>query len=200
MFSTEKDYSYYIGIDEAGRGPLAGPVAVGAICAKKRIFKEPFLKEIIKDSKQLSAQKRREIFNIIKKEAKMGNISFTYSLIGSQEIDKKGIQHSVYIGIKRCLNRLCILPEKTLILLDGSLYAPKKYEFQQTIIRGDEKESLIALASIIAKVIRDQKMEQFAEKYPEYLFDQHKGYGTKLHLKKIKKHGPTQLHRKSYLS
>lgn len=197
--TTERRYSYYVGIDEAGRGPLAGPVAVGAVCAKERIFSEPFFKEI-KDSKKLSAQKRREIFNIVKEEAKKGNISFTYALVGAEYIDKRGIQKSVYLGISRCLRRVCMLPEQTLVLLDGSLRAPKKYEFQETIIRGDEKEALIALASIVAKVIRDEKMERLAETYPEYMFEQHKGYGTKLHLKRIKKFGPTNLHRQSYLS
>lgn len=198
MISIKNDFLYYIGIDEAGRGPLAGPLAVGGVCATKRILKEPFFK-VIRDSKKLSAQKRREIFHVIKNETNKGNILYTYSFICPKYIDMFGLKKSTYIGIYRCLSRVCKLPKNTLILLDGGIYAPKKYKFQKTIIHGDEKESLIALASIVAKVKRDEHMERLSLKYPEYLFEQHKGYGTKLHLKRIKTYGTTNLHRLSFL-
>jgi ribonuclease HII len=193
-----ESFSYYIGIDEAGRGPLAGPVAVGAVCAEKRFFTEPFFKKI-KDSKQLSAQKRREIFNVIKKEESLGRISYAVSFVGPSAIDSYGINQSIYRGISRCLERVCMIPEHSLILLDGGLSAPPKYKNQITIIRGDEKEAVVALASIVAKVLRDERMERIGLKYPEYLFEEHKGYGTKDHFKRIKEFGPTHLHRKSYL-
>ena len=200
QMETAKDgFPYYIGIDEAGRGPIAGPVYLGAVLAKKRFFLKPFFLDAVYDSKKLTSQKRRRIYELLKEESIKGNIKFTYGYVGAQIIDKDGIQKSIQVAINRCLKRICKNPQNTMVLLDGGLRAPQKFINQETIIKGDEKETLIALASIVAKVLRDEMMENYSVKYPEFLFHEHKGYGTKLHYKKLKKHGPSILHRLSFL-
>lgn len=188
---------FLVGIDEAGRGPLAGPVAVGAVL----LFPHFNTKNLIgiKDSKQLSAQKRESWFEKASLFKKEGLIDFAVSFSSEKMIDKKGIVHAIHISLKRSLKKVCVNPYETYIYLDGGLMAPRAYPFQKTIIRGDEILSIIALASIVAKVERDRKMEQYAEQFPEYGFEQHKGYGTTEHYKAIRKHGPCLLHRKSFL-
>jgi ribonuclease HII len=191
---TSPQFRYFVGIDEAGRGPLAGPVSVGAVLAPIRLLLLPYF-EKVRDSKKLSPQKRREIFYRLQEESKKGNIVYAHSLVGSCGIDRDGITASIRCAIARTLKKLL----ETLILLDGGLRAPRVFSFQETIIRGDEKESLIALASIVAKVKRDEKMERLSEQYPQYGFELHKGYGTTLHRKLIKKHNPSPIHRISFL-
>ena len=178
---------YVIGIDEAGRGPLAGPVAVAAVAvaASLRILKN------IKDSKKLSAKKREIWRKIIK-----NNFECHCAFISHKVIDKIGISRATVLGVKKVLEKFS--KKANLILLDGSLKAPKKYK-QKTIIKGDEKIPLISAASIIAKVSRDKKMLVFHKKFPKYCFDRHKGYGTKLHYKKLKKHGLCSIHRRTFL-
>lgn len=178
---------YVIGIDEAGRGPLAGPVAIGAMACS---LNSKFLKNI-KDSKKLSAKQREEWYKILKK-----NFECHCVFISHKTIDKINIHMATLLGVEKVLKKFKKNPK--LVLLDGSLHAPKEYK-QKTIIKGDEKISLISAASIIAKVSRDKKMAGLHKKYPEYHFDKHKGYGTKLHYKKIKKHGLSVIHRKSFL-
>src|SRR3989344_9403289 len=191
---------YIIGVDEVGRGPLAGPVTVGAVAAKGRFN---FLRGI-KDSKKLSARQREEwaqkikIYNL-KHEA----FSFSLASVGPVLIDKIGISAAARLAVGRCLAKLnkkgfrCRAANHK-ILLDGSLYAPKTYLNQKTIIRGDEKIQLIAAASIFAKIWRDKKMTRLHEQFPKYRFDLHKGYGTKLHQKLVKKHGLYPLHRRRF--
>ncbi len=191
-----KDIRYIVGIDEAGRGPLAGPVSVGVICIPIK-FPRQFFKGI-KDSKALSSHQREEWFKKIKAQKKLGLV-YTVSFRTAGRIDKKGIIVSIKECIQSALIRLNISPKHSLILLDGGLKAPSEFRFQKTIIRGDVKKPVIALASIVAKVLRDRKMIRYAKLYPKYFFDIHKGYGTKLHRKLIKKHGPSFLHRKSFL-
>lgn len=198
MSSRPPKNAYFVGVDEAGRGPLAGPVAVGVVVATERNPHLPFFKEI-KDSKKLSAQKRREVFEKLHILHLKKEISYAVSFSGPGYIDKKGISQAIYRATKRCLNRLGVQPEKSHILLDGGLRAPHFYSRQETIIKGDESETLIALASIVAKVLRDKKMEQMALRFPNYLFDEHKGYGTEMHIKRIKKYKPSPVHRKSFL-
>jgi ribonuclease HII len=130
---------------------------------------------------------------------KAGIIRFHVALISHTVIDTKGISPAIKKGIAECLKKLNASEHDCEILLDGSLKAPQEFIFQKTIIKGDEKEYPIGLASIAAKVIRDRKMEQYAMKYPEYGFDVHKGYGTDSHRKMIKKHGPSKIHRRSFL-
>ncbi len=199
----QTEYKYIVGIDEAGRGPLAGPVAVGAAAAivnRKSKARNPKILKNIKDSKKLSASKREEWEGNIK--YKKSKIKTAVCFAGNGAIDKRGIVKAIGSAVKRALKKLekeaGINPKNCLVLLDGSLKAPKEYE-QKTIIKGDEKIPLISAASIIAKVARDRRMIRFHKKFPDYAFDRHKGYGTKLHYKMIKKYGACELHRKSFL-
>ncbi len=190
---------YIVGIDEAGRGPLAGPVSVGVV-----IVKESFVKEISKlknlhDSKKLSPQKRDFWYEKIEIMKKEGNIDFAVSLVDARVIDKKGISESIKMGIKRGLKKLSPKPEYTEIFLDGGLRAPKYFKKQQTVIKGDETVPIISLASIVAKVRRDRRMDALSLRYPKYDFHIHKGYGTKEHYKALKKHGFCDIHRRSFI-
>ncbi|MDO8555085.1 MAG: ribonuclease HII, partial [bacterium] len=124
------------------------------------------------------------------------NFEYKCSMVSSRVIDKIGIQKATKLAVTRVLKKLSKKPD--LVLLDGALFAPKNYN-QQTIIRGDEKVPLISAASIVAKVSRDKKMRRLHKFYPQYQFEKHKGYGTKLHYKMIKKNGISPEHRKSYL-
>ena len=189
-----------IGIDEAGRGPLAGPISVGAFAITSRASLKLF--KGVKDSKQLSEKQREEWFATIQTQSKKGVVCYTVSFSSAGTIDSKGLTKSTRMAMSRCLKRLeeqGFAPLDSKVLLDGSLYAPSKYRNQQTIIDGDATEPIIALASICAKVLRDRKMKRFALEYPGYGFEVHKGYGTKAHYKAIRKHGISELHRKSFL-
>ncbi len=188
---------FLVGIDEAGRGPLAGPVSVGAVVVPYN-KKHPLFK-IARDSKQISEQKREEIFKEIKKAEKAGTLGYAVSLVSAKIIDEKGIVPAVKTGIKRCLKKLSIPPHESMILLDGSLYAPDHFLYQETIIKGDSKVPIISLASIAAKVTRDRKMVRLAKLYPKFDFHIHKGYGTLHHRTLIKKFGPSEIHRRSFL-
>lgn len=188
---------FVVGIDEAGRGPLAGPVAVGAVVVpfgKKPLF------SIAKDSKQLSSARREEIFKEIRAAKKLGTLDFAVSLVSAKVIDEKGIVFAIRRAIKNCLNKLAVPPHQTLVLLDGGLSAPDHFLFQETIIRGDQSEPIIGLASIAAKVTRDAYMIKIAKKYPNYGFEVHKGYGTVAHRSCLKKHGVCEIHRRSFIS
>jgi ribonuclease HII len=197
-----KNIRYIIGVDEAGRGPLAGPVAVGAFFARVdflRDFKK--FSKGAKDSKQLSEKQREEWFVKILREKKAKNFSFAVSFGSAGVIDKRGINFAIRRALEASLKKLNCPPNQTLVLLDGGLRAPKEYPFQKIIIKGDEKEPVISLASIAAKVLRDRKMCALAEKYPEYGFGKHKGYGTSAHYEAIVRYGVLDgIHRKSFLS
>ena len=188
---------FLIGIDEAGRGPLAGPVAVAAVILSPRFN----LKNLngIKDSKQLNSQKREIWFKKACAFKKEGLLDFAVAFSSEKTIDKKGIVFAVRFSLARALKKVCHDPFSTYIFLDGSLMAPREYLFQKTITRGDEKISIIALASILAKVRRDRKMTSYGQQFPLYGFEQHKGYGTTHHYKMIEKYGICPLHRKSFL-
>jgi len=180
-----------IGIDEVGRGPLAGPVTVVAVVEPKGFVWKNF-----KDSKQLSPKKRDEFF------LKFKTMQYAISSVSNIFIDKFGIAPAIRLAVSRCLKKLSknygLRTINYKLLLDGSLYAPKIYENQKTIIKGDEKIPIIAVASIIAKVKRDAHMSRLHKKFPEYGFAVHKGYGTKLHQQAIKTHGLCEIHRKSF--
>ncbi len=184
---------YIIGIDEVGRGPLAGPVTVGAVLLQRGLGWRHF--KGLRDSKKLTKESREVWFA----KALDMNIPYAVSSVSQRIIDTKGIVPSIHIAIYRCLNKLKVHPKKCLVLLDGGLHAPEEFIYQKTIIRGDEKECAIALASVMAKVTRDRKMVRLSKKYPEYGFETHKGYGTKRHYKQIKKYGICELHRRSFL-
>lgn len=190
------------GIDEAGRGPIAGPVAVGvfrsdlSIVDLKKSIKKTGLK--LRDSKKLTHREREKWFEIIKKWKKEGKCGYSVTLVSAKEIDRIGIVPSIKKALSKSLHKIQDIDYKT-ILLDGGLKAPKEFKNQKTIIKGDEKESVIALASICAKVTRDRHMDKVSKKYPKYNFYMHKGYGTRSHYEAIYKYGVTDIHRRTFL-
>lgn len=189
---------YLIGIDEAGRGPLAGPVAVAAVAVPEGASLKS-LKFNGYDSKKLSAPRRLEVFARLKDWRLRGQCRFVVSLARAPTIDRIGISKSVRRAISRCLRRLEISPFACRVLLDGMLKAPVEYKNQKTIIRGDATVPIIALASVAAKVARDRHMIRLHRRFPEYCFHIHKGYGTRLHYRLLKKHGLCPLHRRTFL-
>ena len=201
----KKGYKKIIGLDEAGRGPLAGPVTAAAVLIllpnKISLLKNEFFRKILlqaRDSKKLSPKKREEIFRLIQK---CSLIQFSHALVNEKVIDKINIEQATFKAMGICLKKLKInqkTSQHCLILVDGNRSIPKINYLQKTIIKGDDKILSIALASIIAKVIRDKIMITLAKKYPHYHFEIHKGYPTKLHRKLLKKYGPCKIHRKSY--
>ncbi|MBU0722937.1 ribonuclease HII [Patescibacteria group bacterium] len=194
-------WKFCAGIDEAGRGPLAGPVAVGAVLIStknKKCLKCVFEKIKGKDSKKLTVSEREKWFQVIHAEQTKGNLQYTVSLVGAKIIDKKGIMYAIQTALRRSLLKINAKPTQTQVLLDGGLRAPQQYIYQKTIIKGDESKLVISLASIVAKVIRDKKMCQYAIQYPKYDFNLHKGYGTARHRKKLQQHGISLLHRASF--
>ncbi len=192
-------YKYIIGIDEAGRGPLAGPVSVGAVLFESGGY-EKFKKETKdtlagRDSKKLSEKKREEWFEKIKKLQLESAVAFSSNKV----IDTKGIVKAIEMAIEKIFLKFKLEPSECLVLLDGNLKAPKEFKNQETIVKGDEKEPVISLASIIAKVSRDRYIVDLSKKYPEYEFERHKGYGTKLHYEMLKEHGLCNIHRRTFI-
>ena len=192
---------YVVGIDEAGRGPLAGRVAVGAVSVaypeRSRGILKNFFKSI-QDSKKLSPDERDLWFALALEARKEGALDFAVSLVSERIIDRKGISYAIRLGIKRSLATLGV-PENSQVYLDGGIKAPEQFRHQLTVVRGDEKIPVVSLASIVAKVIRDRRMVRLSKKFPEFNFDIHKGYGTSLHWQTIRKFGPTAVHRRSFL-
>ncbi|MEK7607331.1 MAG: ribonuclease HII [Patescibacteria group bacterium] len=188
--------THIVGIDEVGRGPLAGPVTVCA-CKVPHQFDFSYFKGI-KDSKKLSPKKRTEWFEKISALKSKGHLDFAIASISAMEIDKIGISQAIKKALNQSLESLALAPDKTLIKLDGALVAPEKFLFQETIIKGDEKIPIISAASIVAKVMRDRYMTKQAKIYPLYGFEKHKGYGTREHFRLIRKHGLSPIHRKSF--
>ena len=189
---------YIIGIDEVGRGPLAGPMMVGAVAIAGDPSAADFLIGI-KDSKKLTKLRREKWSKKIWEEKKeKGNIGIAIVSVSNSTIDKFGISASLKLAVGKCLKILVKPGDQYEIMLDGSLYAPSEYQNQQTITKGDEKIPIIAAASVVAKVYRDNMMKKLHEKYPQYGFDAHKGYGTAAHIAAIKKHGLSAIHRRSF--
>ena len=188
---------YVIGIDEAGRGPLAGPVAAGAVAVPKG-FDVAAEFPGVADSKKLSEKKREKLFEMLKTRVAHGDARFVVEYGAADAIDNKGIAPVVRDAVARAANALA--PDAMLVevLLDGALKAPPEYR-QTTIIGGDETVPLISLASIAAKVSRDRLMLEFAATYPQYGFERHKGYGTKAHYEALAEYGPCAIHRRSFL-
>lgn len=189
-----------IGIDEVGRGPVAGPVAVGAFLILHDGFDTDIKKFPIplRDSKQLSRTQREAWYKQIESWQEEGKCDFSVSMVSAGEIDKIGISKCIKKAMAETLDILEVDGD-ALILLDGSLHAPTTFKNQITIIKGDETEPIISLASIVAKVTRDRHMLKLASRYPKYGFENHMGYGTEEHYKAIKKYGLSPLHRKSFL-
>jgi len=189
---------YIIGIDEAGRGPLAGAVSVGVVKIPARFSWSEW--QGVRDSKKLTPLARETWFERMVEAQRNGVLSYAVAFSSSARIDRFGIVSAVRDSIRRGLLKVNADPLESLVLLDGLLRAPPHYPFQKTIIRGDDLEPIISLASIAAKVARDRQMVRLANKYPQYGFEQHKGYGTRRHYEKIKKEGLCDIHRRSFLS
>lgn len=189
--------SDFVGIDEVGRGPLAGPVAVCAFLW----YGERFPKELkgIKDSKKISEKKREEWYEKILNFKKEGKCDFKVIYRSAKFIDKNGISIAIRESLRSALASLLLNPKKITVLLDGGLKAPKEFINQETIIKGDVKEFVISAGAIVAKVSRDRLMKKNANKYPEYKFEINKGYGTLNHRKAIKEFGISKEHRETYI-
>ncbi|MBI4079875.1 ribonuclease HII [Candidatus Kaiserbacteria bacterium] len=187
---------YLIGVDEAGRAPLAGPVSVAAVMVPesfdvKKIF------PTVKDSKLLTPERRWEIFKEVVVRTKAGEMKYCVRFSDHLYIDEYGITRAVRRAVMQCVSRVSPQPEGVHVYLDGLLYAPSKYR-QETIINGDALIPVISLASVIAKVQRDKLMVRYAKLFPHYGFELHKGYGTKKHWAALREHGMCDIHRRSY--
>ncbi len=194
---TEQDffargYNLIGGVDEAGRGPLAGPVVAACVVIDKNFKIDSADLALVADSKKLSAKKREKLFGIIKEKV----LAVEIGIVDNLTIDKINILQASFLAMRRALKKLKIAPDY--ILVDGNFKIPKLEKPQTAIIGGDGKVFCIAAASIIAKVSRDWLMSEIDKKYPQYEFAKHKGYGTKAHFAKIVEHGPCPLHRFSF--
>lgn len=185
---------YIIGIDEVGRGPLSGPVAVGAVFATQEVL-DSFSE--IKESKQLS-RKNRDIWSKKILGESGYNLRTFVAFVDAARIDSIGIANAIKEALSTAISSLNANPDECHVLLDGGLHAPEIYKSQETIIKGDENEVAIAMASVIAKVARDNYMIEIDKDYPKYGFAKHKGYGTRDHIKLIKEHGMSKEHRRSF--
>lgn len=181
-------YEIICGVDEAGRGPLAGPVYAAAV-----ILPKGHIVEGVNDSKKLSEKKRELLFDKIIDEC----VCYSIGTASEKEIDEINILQATYLAMKRAVDGLEIVPQ--LALIDGNRIPPLTSTDARAIVKGDAKSASIACASILAKVSRDRYMLKMAKKYPEYQFEKHKGYGTKLHYEMIEKYGICEIHRKSFL-
>lgn len=180
-------YTLICGVDEAGRGPLAGPVYAAAV-----ILPADFEIEGLNDSKKLTETKREMLFPIIQQNA----VAFGIASASEKEIDEMNILQATYLAMNRAIEALGVAP--ALCLIDGNRKEGICHP-AQTVIGGDAKCACIAAASILAKVSRDRFMLEMAEKYPEYGFAKHKGYGTKAHYAALREFGPSPIHRMSFL-
>lgn len=186
MQKEQTDF-WIAGVDEAGRGPLAGPVIAAAV-----ILSPNFSIPDLTDSKQLTEKKREELFALIYTHA----LAVGVGRADVEEIDRINILQASLLAMKRAVETLTITPH--LALIDGNC-CPKLSCETKAIIRGDETEPAISAASIIAKVTRDREMQQLDAQFPQYRFAQHKGYATKVHLKQLSLHGPSIIHRRSFM-
>ncbi len=192
LFEYDQKYDRIIvGVDEAGRGPLAGPVVASAVIVNKYI--DEF--DMINDSKKLSEKKREVLFNHIIENCKVG-----IGIATEEEIDKINILNATFLAMRRALDDLEEGLDEKLVLVDGNHLIREYENNQKFVIKGDSKSLAIAAASIIAKVTRDRIMIKYHGEYPKYNFHKHKGYGTKAHREALLEHGPCKVHRKSFLT
>lgn len=183
------------GIDEAGRGPWAGPVAAGAVVFLNRDVDKALL-DGLDDSKKLSAKKRELLYDLLFEEQKKGNLAIGIGLASRQEIDDLNILQATFLAMRRAYGALGMTVEKALI--DGN-QKPKNFPCAvQTVIKGDALSYSVSAASIVAKVYRDRLMKELAQKYPWYAFEKNAGYGTAAHIAGLKEHGVCPEHRQSY--
>ena len=185
----DKGFEYICGIDEAGRGPLAGPVVVAGV-----IMPKDSMIEDVNDSKKVSEKKREKLYDMIIEEA----ISYSVAIIGQDVIDEINILNATKQGVTKVVEELDVKPN--LILVDALTHINTKGIPYDSIIKGDAKCYNIAAASILAKVTRDRIMREWDEIYPQYGFINHKGYGTAKHIQALKEYGPCPIHRKSFIT
>ena len=186
--ALQEGYKIVCGIDEAGRGPLAGPV-----CAACVVLPEGAVVEGVNDSKKLTEKKREALFDVICEQALDYGIAFA----SEREIDEINILQATFLAMRRAVDKLeTVHPD--IALIDGNK-TPGLSIAERCIVKGDSKSANISAASILAKVTRDRYMLEMAKEYPEYQFEKHKGYGTKLHYEMIEKYGITPIHRKTFL-
>ena len=177
-------YEYIIGLDEAGRGPMAGELVVAGVVLPPRYYNPE-----INDSKKLTPKKREYLYDLITENALFYNIE----IISVEDVDCLNVYQASRLGMEKCIEVL--FQNKMFALTDAM---PINYDDHEAIIKGDSKSISIAAASILAKVTRDRLMEDYALQYPEYGFDKHKGYVTKMHKEALEKYGPCPIHRKSF--
>ena len=184
---------YICGIDEAGRGPLAGPVVVGAV-----VMPRDSMLEFVNDSKKVTAKRREKLYEEIKKEA----IAYGIGIIPQEEIDKVNILNATKEGLHTALGEVIekLKTKPGIVIVDALREIDTFGITYESIIKGDATCYTISCASILAKVTRDRIMEEWDKIYPEYGFAKHKGYGTKEHIEAIKKYGPCPIHRKSFIT
>lgn len=187
LMNKFSEFKYEVGIDEAGRGSLAGPVTAAAVILGKDLKNKD-----LNDSKKLSPKKRLELKKYIEKNA----LAYSVAFVNSSHIDKKNILNSTFKAMHMSLEGLDIEPD--FILVDGNLFKSYRDLKHKCIIKGDQKYQNIAAASILAKTYRDEYMSNLHIKFPEYNWTKNKGYGTKYHIDMIKKYGRTKYHRKSF--
>ena len=195
----KKGYKYVACLDEAGRGPLAGPVIAAAVTIRQ--FSNPNFQRSaggwrpkIKDSKKLTPERREELYKILTNHHQ---IEWGIGRVSEKVIDKINILEATKLAMKRAIQKLNKKPK--FLIIDGNFKINSSIS-QKSIIKADEKVFSCASASILAKVTRDRMMERYHQKYPQYRFNQHKGYPTKLHRKMLKKYGPCKIHRRTFKS
>ena len=198
-FRQEKKFWQYqkkliIAVDEAGRGALAGPVVAGAFFIKNVNEKIPKPPIQVRDSKQLSPKQRNTLFSWLKKQK---NFRWAVGMASHKTIDRINIRQANFKAMQKAVQKLS--QRKFLVFVDGNDKIPNLSQKQFAFVKGDARIFSLACASIVAKVTRDRLMTRLAKKYSEYRFEVHKGYGTKLHFQKIKKHGLSPIHRKTFL-
>ncbi len=199
---VKKGYESIVGIDEAGRGPLAGPVVAGAVIFKHNFdkkFEDEKILDLVRDSKTLSEKQREKAFDFIQENFYIG-----VGICDHETIDRMNILEASFLAMKKAISLLNKNVEekhrksRRAILLDGNKKIPNLSLSQKAIPRGDLYIKSISAASIVAKVTRDRLMIEAHDFYPEYQFDRHKGYGTKLHFEMLKEYGPCKIHRQSF--
>jgi ribonuclease HII len=194
---------WIIGIDEVGRGPLAGPVCVCAVAMPATLYRKKRWRlgsSPLTDSKKMNASGRELWSNHARDLRDSESIRIGIAMRSARMIDQHGISASIRTCIVRALKQLDLDPAQCSVLLDGGLKAPVLYKKQTTVIRGDSIHPAISLASVVAKVRRDKLMRTLHKEHPNYRWEENKGYGTALHRSALRKYGPTPLHRKSFIS
>lgn len=194
----------FVGIDEVGRGPLAGPVMVCAFWVQDRETLDTLVASAgvpLRDSKKLTERMRRIWYTHIQQYVDTGKVRVSVVGVSAEGIDREGIATAIQVALTQSLAQVARTEVTIPVWLDGGLHAPESYTSQTTVIKGDELHPVISLASIVAKVTRDTALDALALEYPEYGFSDHKGYGTKAHFEAIRQHGViVGVHRRTYLT